>query len=100
SALPRSPTSPAPTLFRSLAAGNAHPQVTIEETGDISASDARDRIVNRDLHRAELLSVPVTLLVLLIAFGAIVAALVPLLLALTRSEEHTSELQSPDQRVC
>ena len=56
---------------------------TIEETGDISASDARDRIVNSDLHRAELLSIPVTLLVLLFAFGAVVAALVPVLLALT-----------------
>jgi uncharacterized membrane protein YdfJ with MMPL/SSD domain len=66
-----------------LEASAAHPQVTIEETGDISASDARDRIINRDLHRAELLSVPVTLLILLFAFGAVVAALVPLLLALT-----------------
>ena len=60
-----------------LAAGAAHPGVTIEETGDITASEARDRIVSRDLHRAELLSIPVTLLVLLFAFGAIVAALVP-----------------------
>jgi RND superfamily putative drug exporter len=66
-----------------LAAGKAHPQVTIEETGDISASDARDRVVSGDLRRAELLSVPVTLLVLLFAFGAVVAALVPVLLALT-----------------
>ena len=66
-----------------LRAASAHPGVTIEETGDISASDARDRIVNRDLHRAELLSIPVTLIVLLFAFGAIVATLVPVLLALT-----------------
>jgi uncharacterized membrane protein YdfJ with MMPL/SSD domain len=66
-----------------LAAAAAHPQVTIEETGDITASRARDKVINRDLHRAELLSVPVTLLVLLFAFGAIVAALVPVLLALT-----------------
>ena len=66
-----------------LAAGSAHQKVTIEETGDISASDARDRAIDRDLERAEILSVPVTLLVLLIAFGAIVAALVPVLLALT-----------------
>jgi RND superfamily putative drug exporter len=36
-----------------------------------------------DLSRAERLSVPVTLLVLLIAFGALVAALVPLLLGVT-----------------
>ena len=66
-----------------LAAGAANPRVTIEETGDISASDARDRAIDSDLERAELLSVPVTLLVLLFAFGAIVAALVPVLLALT-----------------
>src|SRR5206468_6995215 len=66
-----------------LAAGAAHPQVTVEETGDISASDARDHAVNRDLHRAEMLSIPVTLVVLLFAFGAIVAALVPVVLALT-----------------
>jgi uncharacterized membrane protein YdfJ with MMPL/SSD domain len=36
-----------------------------------------------DLHRAEALSIPVTLLVLLISFGALVAALVPVLLAAT-----------------
>ena len=66
-----------------LALGAAHPGVTIEETGDISASDARDHVVNGDLHRAELLSIPVTLFVLLFAFGAVVAALVPVLLALT-----------------
>ena len=68
---------------RVLAAGAAHPGVTIEQTGDITASDARDRIVNRDLHRAELLSIPVTLLVLLFAFGAVFAAVVPVVLALT-----------------
>jgi len=36
-----------------------------------------------DLHRAEELSIPVTLLVLLISFGALVAALVPVALAAT-----------------
>ena len=36
-----------------------------------------------DLHRAEQLSIPVTLLVLLISFGALVAALVPVMLAAT-----------------
>ncbi len=38
---------------------------------------------NGDLHRAEQLSVPVTLLVLLIAFGALVAAVVPVVLGAT-----------------
>jgi RND superfamily putative drug exporter len=65
------------------AAARAHPQLTIEETGDVSADQARNRTVDRDLHRAELLSIPVTLLVLLFAFGALTAALVPLLLALS-----------------
>jgi RND superfamily putative drug exporter len=66
-----------------LAAGADHPRIEIAETGDISASEARDDIASSDLERAELLSVPVTLLVLLFAFGALVAALVPVLLALT-----------------
>jgi uncharacterized membrane protein YdfJ with MMPL/SSD domain len=65
------------------AAARAHPSLTIEETGDISASEAHDRIVDADLHRAELLSIPVTLLVLLFAFGALPAALIPLLLGLS-----------------
>jgi RND superfamily putative drug exporter len=65
------------------AAAKAHPQLTIEETGDVSADRARNRSVDRDLHRAELLSIPVTLLVLAFAFGSLVAALVPVLLALS-----------------
>ena len=64
-------------------AARAHPELTIEETGDVSAGQARDRTVARDLHRAELLSIPVTLLVLLFAFGALTAAVVPVLLALS-----------------
>src|SRR5918912_2287957 len=65
------------------AAASAHPELTIAETGDVSADQARHRTVNRDMHRAELLSIPVTLVVLLFAFGALAAALVPVVLALT-----------------
>jgi uncharacterized membrane protein YdfJ with MMPL/SSD domain len=72
-----------PVREKILAAAGAHPGVTIEETGEITASDARDKLVNDDLKRAEILSVPVTLFVLLFAFGAAVAAAVPVLLALT-----------------
>jgi putative drug exporter of the RND superfamily len=50
-------------------AARAHPQLTLEETGDVSADQARNRTVDRDLHRAELLSIPLTLIVLLFAFG-------------------------------
>src|SRR5262249_35806868 len=66
-----------------LAAAACHPRATIGESGAISASAAGDRVVSRDLQRAEWLSIPVTLVVLLFAFGAIVAALVPIVLALT-----------------
>jgi putative drug exporter of the RND superfamily len=65
------------------AAARAYPDLTIEETGDVSADQARNRSVDRDLHRAELLSIPVTLLVLLFAFGSLPAAVVPVLLALS-----------------
>jgi RND superfamily putative drug exporter len=64
-------------------AARAHAQLTIEQTGDISADQARNRTVDRDLHRAELLAIPVTLLVLLFAFGSLMAALVPVLLAIS-----------------
>ncbi len=66
-----------PALERAVAAAHAaHPQVstTLADVGNGAGND---------LHRAETLSVPVTLLVLLIAFGALVAALVPVLLAVT-----------------
>jgi RND superfamily putative drug exporter len=65
------------------AAQRSHPQVSLVETGDISAGDARHSVVNGDLHRVELLAIPVTLLVLLLAFRALAAALVPVLLGLT-----------------
>jgi RND superfamily putative drug exporter len=65
------------------AAARAHPALMIEETGDVSAEQARNRTVDRDMHRAELLSIPVTLLVLLLAFGSVTAAVVPVLLALS-----------------
>ncbi len=65
-------------LHRSVAAVHAaHPRVdaVLGTTGGGGASS--------DLSRAERLSVPVTLFVLLIAFGALVASLVPVLLAAT-----------------
>jgi len=79
-----SATRVVPVLAAVRAAAAAHPQVRIAETGDASINQAINDTVLRDLHRAELLSFPITLLVLLvllIAFGAVVAALLPLGLA-------------------
>jgi predicted RND superfamily exporter protein len=53
------------------AAAAAHPQVRIAETGDASINKAVNDTMLRDPHRAELLSFPIMLVVLLlIAFGA------------------------------
>jgi putative drug exporter of the RND superfamily len=59
-----------------VAAGAAHPGVSAA-LADVTTS------TGNDLHRAEQLSIPVTLVVLLISFGALVAALVPVMLAAT-----------------
>jgi putative drug exporter of the RND superfamily len=60
----------------------AHPGLTISEAGDISAIDVQNQMVTSNLHRVGLLAIPVTLLVLLLAFVSLVTALVPLLLGL------------------
>jgi uncharacterized membrane protein YdfJ with MMPL/SSD domain len=65
------------------AAQRAHPELRIEEFGDASVGSAIDRFISNDLQRAETLSLPVTLLILIIAFGALVAAGVPVLLAVS-----------------
>jgi uncharacterized membrane protein YdfJ with MMPL/SSD domain len=70
-----------PALAAVQAAAADHPQIQIAETGDASINEAVNDTVLRDLHRAELLSFPITLVVLLIALGAVVAALLPLGLA-------------------
>ena len=48
-----------------------------------SAGKAVSKMFADDLHKAETLSLPVTLVILLFAFGALVAAGLPLLLGLT-----------------
>jgi uncharacterized membrane protein YdfJ with MMPL/SSD domain len=53
----------------------------IEEFGYASAEHVLQRIYSDDFKRAEILSVPLTLIVLLLAFGALVAAGIPVLLA-------------------
>jgi putative drug exporter of the RND superfamily len=66
-----------PRLQASIkAVGAAHSGVTAMAVDPTSGGGS-------DLHRAEQLSIPVTLLVLLISFGALAAALVPVLLAAT-----------------
>ena len=60
-----------------------HPGFTIGEAGSISSGKALTDAFNSQLAKAGERSIPLTLLILLLVFGAIVAAGVPLLLALS-----------------
>jgi uncharacterized membrane protein YdfJ with MMPL/SSD domain len=65
------------------AAERAHPALRIEEFGDASANKALSKAFEDDFRKAEVTSLPITLLILVVAFGALVAAGVPLLLAIS-----------------
>jgi uncharacterized membrane protein YdfJ with MMPL/SSD domain len=55
----------------------------VEEVGDASGEKALDKTLGKDFKRAEMLSIPLTLGILLAVFGSLVAAVVPVGLALT-----------------
>ena len=57
------------------------PGFTIVESGDASGEHQISDKMNSDLQKAEQLSLPITFLILLFAFGAFVAAGIPVLLA-------------------
>jgi len=73
----------APVLDGVAAAQGAHPGFVIGEFGDASAQKAVETAYADDLGKAGLLSIPITLAILVLTFGALVAAGLPLLLALT-----------------
>jgi uncharacterized membrane protein YdfJ with MMPL/SSD domain len=72
-----------PVLAQVDAAQKAHPQFFIGEFGDASAVKGVETAYADDLGKAGMLSLPVTLIILVLAFGALVAAGIPLILALT-----------------
>jgi putative drug exporter of the RND superfamily len=59
------------------------PQLRVEEVGDASIPKAVNKELGKSFGKATSISLPVTLLILLVAFGAIIAAGVPVLLALS-----------------
>jgi RND superfamily putative drug exporter len=59
------------------------PDMRVEQAGAASASKLVGEAIDEDFVRAEMLSLPITLGILLAAFGALLAALVPVALALT-----------------
>ena len=73
----------APAPAATAAVQRAHPDLFIGELGTASTLRAVNTLVSEDFHKAEATSVPITLFILVIAFGALVAAGVPLLLGFT-----------------
>src|SRR4051812_28501898 len=72
-----------PSLDAVAALQKSHPELRVEQFGDASVSKALTETEGKDFARAETLSLPITLLILAIAFGAIVAAGIPVLLAMS-----------------
>jgi RND superfamily putative drug exporter len=65
------------------AAQEEHPDFEILEGGTASQDKQQEDIISEDFSRALLLNLPITLGLLILAFGAVVTALVPLALALS-----------------
>ncbi|OIJ63063.1 MMPL family transporter [Streptomyces mangrovisoli] len=73
----------APVLDAVAGVQKAHGSLRIEEIGSASMAKQYDDAFGDDFQKAELSAVPVALGILLIAFGALVAALLPVALAIT-----------------
>ena len=76
-----------------------HPGLTIQESGSASTGKAVDDAFNGMLATAGMISIPLTLLILLVVFGSAVAALVPLLRAITAVSATTGLVALPSQVV-
>jgi len=69
------------TAVAASQAGN--PTYRIEEFGAASANHVIGKQVTNDFERAEYTSLPITLVILLLAFGALVAGVIPVILGFT-----------------
>jgi uncharacterized membrane protein YdfJ with MMPL/SSD domain len=72
-----------PSLAAVAAVQRAHPNLDVEQFGGASANKAVNSVIGDDLKKAGELSLPVTLIILTITFGTLVAAGVPLLIGIT-----------------
>ncbi|MFC0006882.1 MMPL family transporter [Micromonospora siamensis] len=61
----------------------AYPGLRVEMAGDASTNKAVSDTQIKDFQRAEIFSIPLTLIILVFVFGALIAASIPLVLSLT-----------------
>ncbi|MEI2765606.1 MAG: MMPL family transporter [Dermatophilaceae bacterium] len=80
--LPKATAVVGPSLAVTARLAGQYPQLTIGQVGPASIGKEFDDTLGRDFQRAELVSLPITLVVLLVAFGTILAAGVPLVLGM------------------
>jgi uncharacterized membrane protein YdfJ with MMPL/SSD domain len=71
------------TLDVTAAVQDQHPDLKVEQFGGASADKAVNDVIQSDLGKAGMLSLPVTLIILTITFGSLVAAGLPLLIGIT-----------------
>jgi RND superfamily putative drug exporter len=88
-----------PALNAVAAVQGRHPGLTIAEAGDASLGRATSATVSQDFRKAEVTSLPISLVLLLIVFGALIAAGIPLLLAGTAVIAAISLLAIPSRWV-
>jgi putative drug exporter of the RND superfamily len=84
-----------PALNAVAAVQAHHPGLKVEEAGGASVDRAVSNSTSQDFRKAEITSVPVSLILLLVVFGALIAAGIPLLLAGTAVISAISLLAIP-----
>ncbi len=76
---------------------DAHEGMRVEQFGNVSSGKELEETFTEDLLKAETLSFPLTLAILILAFGTLVAALVPLLVGITSVIAAMSLVAFPSQ---
>jgi RND superfamily putative drug exporter len=84
-----------PDLRAVTAVQARHPGLVIAEAGDASEDRVGNSVISHDFRKAEVTSVPITLILLIGVFGALIAAGIPLLLAATAVISAISLLAVP-----
>jgi uncharacterized membrane protein YdfJ with MMPL/SSD domain len=76
-----------------------HPGFEVNQLGSVTTTKATDAAFNDMLKTAGMVAIPLTLVILLLVFGSAVAALIPLLLAITAVVATTSLVALPSQII-
>jgi uncharacterized membrane protein YdfJ with MMPL/SSD domain len=76
-----------------------HPGFSVEELGSVTTERDVSAAFNSMLAKAGMIAIPLTLVILLLVFGSVVAAAVPLLLAITAVFTTTALIAIPSQFI-